>query len=263
MGKLTLVATPEAGSTRLLSLLTLFCDGQETRTIETGAQEHVIDILSGKCSFTISVAGKRPVCYEGVGGRSDIFSGKPEWVYVPRNRRYEVRCFEPLTAVIYAAPTEEEAPPAHVKADAVLQITAGTSDWRREVFIGMGADGAATRMMVGETESPPGNWSGFPPHRHAFDSPPHEIPLEELFFFQIQPQSGFVIAGTYQDPYRKDQTAQLAIYRHGQAFDAFDGFHFIAPCPGHRVRYTWALGGRRKGFGKWTNDPELAWLSEK
>jgi len=117
-------------------------------------------------------------------------------------------------------------------------------------------------MMVGETESPPGNWSGFPPHRHTDDNPPDELPMEELYYFHIHPRSGFVIGGIYQDSARKGHTAELAVYRHREAFDVPSGYHFISPCPGYRVRYTWALGGPRRGFGAWTDDPELAWLND-
>jgi 5-deoxy-glucuronate isomerase len=237
MGELKTIASPELGNSRFLSLLRLELQSGDTQRLETGECEHVIDILSGQCAVTITRAGSDPVRYEAVGERADIFSGRPELVYVPRESVCEIECLEsPREAVIYTAPTDEAAAPAYVAAEQVQVMVSGVSDWQREVFIGMGEDGPATRMMVGETESPPGNWSGFPPHRHTNDNPPDELAMEELYYFHIHPRGGFVIGGTYQDPARKEETAELRIYRHGQVFDVPDGYHFIAPCPGYM---TW------------------------
>ncbi len=263
MGELETIASPDQGNSSFLTLLRLELRDADAHTLEAGEHEHVVDVLAGRCAVTIGRSGSGDVRYGPVGKRADIFSGRPEFIYIPRESICEIECLEaPFEAVIYTAPTDEVAPPAHVPAEEVRAITSGVSDWQREVFIGMGEEGPATRIMVGETESPPGNWSGFPPHRHTEDSPPDELAMEELYYFHIHPRDGFVIGGTYQDPLRKGQTSDLGIYRHGEAFAVPRGFHFIAPCPGYRVRYTWALGGRRRGFGAWTDDPDLAWLND-
>ncbi len=263
MGELKTIASPDQGNSSFLTLLRLELEGAGAHSLETGEHEHVVDVLSGRCAAAITRPGSGAVRYGSVGQRTDIFSGRPEFIYIPRESICEIECLEaPFEAVIYTAPADEVASPAHILAEQVRVITSGVSDWQREVFIGMDEEGPATRIMVGETESPPGNWSGFPPHRHSDDSPPDELAMEELYYFHIHPRNGFVIGGTYQDPANKEQTARLDIYGHGQAFGVSSGYHFIAPCPGYRVRYTWALGGRRRGFGAWTNDPDLAWLND-
>jgi 5-deoxy-glucuronate isomerase len=228
--------------------------------IETGGSEHAINVLAGQCAVRIEVSGGSKVVFEPVGSRKDIFDGKPEMVYVPAGSRYEVICGKaPFEAAIYTAPTDQIAAPAHVKPDEVRTVDSGKLDWARQVHIAMGDGGPATRMMLGESESPPGNWTGFPPHRHTLDQPPGETKLEELYYFRFQPETGFIIGGIYDNPEAKEE-ARLRIFRHGQAFDVPEGYHFLAPCPGYRVRYTWALGGRTKIFGAWKDDPELAWL---
>ncbi len=263
MGELTTIASPGQGNSSFLTLLLLELQGADAHVLETGEHEHVVDVLAGRCTAAIRQPGSGAVRHGPVGKRTDIFSGRPEFIYIPRESVCEIECLEaPFEAVIYTAPTDEVTPPAHIPAEQVRVIASGVSDWQRKVFIGVGEEGPATRMMVGETESPPGNWSGFPPHRHTVDNPPDELAMEEVYYFQTRPPNGFVIGGTYQDPARKGQTAEVAIYRHGEAFVVPRGYHFIAPCPGYRVRYTWALGGRRRGFGAWTPDPELAWLND-
>jgi len=262
MGTLDTLASPSMGNSRFLTLLRLTFSSLQPISIATGDQEHVIDILAGECAVDIDQANRDVFRIERVGGRTDIFSGKPEFVYVPRDCSYEVRCLHaPFEAITYAAPTDETGAPAYVPADQVKAIVSGASDWQRDVYIGLGDDGPATRIMVGETESPPGNWSGFPPHRHSEDKPPAELALEELYYFKLEPDTGFVIGGIYHDHSDREGTAELSMSRDSQIFDVPAGYHFIAPCPGYRVRYTWALGGRKKGFGKWVNDPGYAWLA--
>jgi 5-deoxy-glucuronate isomerase len=263
MGKLDTIACPAMGNSRFLSLLRLtFLSSRDSMAIATGDQEHVIDIVAGECAAYVHQEKQGDYRIERVGRRRDIFSGKPEFLYVPRDCTYELDCLSaPFEAIIYAAPTEKTGTPTHVPLQKVKTVVSGASDWRRDVYIGLGDDGPATRIMAGETESPPGNWSGFPPHRHTEDRPPGELALEELYYFKLEPDTGFVIGGIYHEPSNLEGTAELSIIRDSQIFDVPGGYHFIAPCPGYKVRYTWALGGVKKGFGKWVNDPAYAWLA--
>ncbi len=262
MGRLITLASPDLGTSVFLGLLMLTLEDAGSQAIETGGREHVMNVLAGECAVRIETAAGKTVCFDRVGSREDIFAGKPEMVYVPVDCRYEVICRKtPFDAAIYTAPTDQFAPPAHVKPDQVQTIDSGKLDWRRQVHIAMGDAGPATRMMLGESESPPGNWTSFPPHRHMEDSPPQETSLEELYYFKFKPDTGFIIGGIYDDPSTKEN-ARLKIFRHGQVFDVPSGYHFLAPCPGHLVRYTWALGGKLKLFGSWKEDSDLLWLHQ-
>ena len=193
----------------------------------------------------------------------NIFAGKPEFVYVPRDSTYTVRCLQaPLEVVIYTAPTNEDRPAMYVSASEVKIAVSGTSDWQRDVYIGMGDDGPATRIMIGETESPPGNWSGFPPHRHTYSEPPGELSMEELYYLKFDQETGFAIGGVYHDLDDREGSAHLSMVGDSQIFDVPSGYHFIAPCPGYRLRYTWALAGSHKQFGAWVADPAYAWMTQ-
>ncbi len=260
MGTLKTLVSPELGSSAFVSLSTLELEASRTHTMETADQEHAINVLAGTCAVRIELPDGRSVSFDPVGRRDTIFGGKPEAVYVPIRCRYEVVCRKaPFEAAIFAAPTDACAPPAQVTAEQVRTVDAGKSDWPRPVHILMGDTGPATRMMLGETESPPGNWSGFPPHRHTQDNLPHETKLEELYYFKFMPESGFIIGGLYDDPGAKENT-RLRVFRQNQVFDVPEGYHFLSPCPGYKTRYAWVLGGKTKKFGAWQDDPELAWL---
>jgi 5-deoxy-glucuronate isomerase len=261
MCKIETLASPAQGNSRFLSLLRITADAPGEVTLSTGGEEHVIDILAGLCSVDVDSRGGAQH-FEGVGGRADIFGGRPEFVFVPLDSTYAVKCMRgPFEAIIYTAPTEDTSTPVHVSADQVKAVVSGTSDWQRDVYIGLGDDGPSTRILVGETESPPGNWSGFPPHRHTQDQPPTELSLEELYYLKFEPQTGFAIGGIYQDVADRAGTAEMFFVQDSRFFDVPTGYHFIAPCPGYRLRYTWALGGKRTQFGAWVADPDYAWLA--
>lgn len=260
MGRLVTLASPDQGGSVFLSLLNLTFESAGSQVLQTEGQEHVVNVLAGRCAVRIEMPGGKTIAFDSVGSREDIFGGKPEMVYVPVDCRYEVVCLQaPFEASIYTAPTDQVEPAAHITPDQVKTVNSGKLHWRRQVHIAMGDAGPATRMMLGESESPPGNWSSFPPHRHTLKNPPQETNLEELYYFKFKPDTGFIIGGIYDDPAAKEG-AQLKIFRHGQVFDVPGGYHFLAPCPGYRVRYAWALGGELKVFGSWKDDSELAWL---
>ena len=253
---------PRGENAHFLSFRRLTLAAERQVRVATGGEEHVMDVLSGICDIEIEEGRRTVDRFTGVGGRRDIFSGNPEFVYIPRDRTYVVRCVRaPFEAAIYSAPTEESGTPVHVRADQVRVLASGVSDWRRNVYIGMGDDGPATTMLVGETESPPGNWSGFPPHRHSEHRPPAELSLEELYYLKFAPANGFAIGASYQDLSDRAGTASLSMVYDSQLFDVPAGYHFIAPCPGYRLRYTWALGGEQRKFGAWVADPDYAWLA--
>jgi 5-deoxy-D-glucuronate isomerase len=172
MGTLKTLASPQLGSSAFVSVSTLEFETAGTHVLETGGQEHVLNILTGTCSVRVDLPDGQRMAFDPVGRRDSIFGGKPEAVYIPVNSRCEVTCSKaPFEAAIFAAPTDQTAPPAHITPEEVRTVDAGKSDWQRQVHILMGDSGPATRMMLGETESPPGNWSGFPPHRHTRDNP--------------------------------------------------------------------------------------------
>lgn len=256
------LASPEEGNSTFLTLHRLrFSQPGQSWSLTTDNVEHVVDIFSGTCRISGNSRAEQ-FDFNPVGSRKNIFSGPPDLVYVPRQTSYEISCrHAPCELIIYSASTDEDSSPAIVSGNKVTCIDAGTSDWSRRVYIGFGEDSPTTRMMVGETHSPPGNWSSFPPHRHQLNSPPEELSLEELYYFKFDRKQGFAIGGIYQDPAFTKETGELKMIGDGEIFDVPGGYHFIAPVPGYRLSYSWALGGKQKGFGRWVNDPNHEWLT--
>ena len=55
----------------------------------------------------------------------------------------------------------------------------------------------AARLIVGETYTPSGNWSTYPPHKHEKDDLPREAYHEEMYFFKVSPADGFGMVRYY------------------------------------------------------------------
>jgi 5-deoxy-glucuronate isomerase len=263
MSKFELLASPGQGNSSFLSLYRLNLPESGKQEIETGDNEHVLDVLSGQCQVSGISRETDEFEFSPLGKRLTIFDGAPAMAYIPRHSRYQITISSgTVRAMVYTAPTDEDSVASQASGKSVKVVDAGISDWSRRVYIGFGEDSPTTRMMVGETHSPPGNWSSFPPHRHQKSQPPAELSLEELYYFNFDRKEGFAVGGIYHDPERPGQTAELGIYGDGQVFVVPGGYHFISPCPGYRLSYTWALGGPQKGFGCWVNDPHHQWLAE-
>lgn len=49
-------------------------------------------------------------------------------------------------------------------------------------------------LIVVEVLTPSGNWSSYPPHKHD-ESTPHEVPLEEIYYFRIGGEAASVTIG--------------------------------------------------------------------
>jgi 5-deoxy-glucuronate isomerase len=57
----------------------------------------------------------------------------------------------------------------------------------------------AHRLIVGETFTPSGNWSTYPPHKHQVDDLPRQAFHEEMYYFKVNPGEGFGICYYYNE----------------------------------------------------------------
>ena len=132
MDRLETLASPALGNTRLLSFHRLILTGGRAE-VATEGHEHVIDVLAGVCNVHVREADGNTHTFAGVGGRSDIFSGRPEMVYIPRDAIYVVEFVGgPFEAGIYAAPATQRSHAAHISQDrGQTGRETSTSAWAR------------------------------------------------------------------------------------------------------------------------------------
>ena len=240
-----------------LDLLTLMKG--ESFTKNTQSFETVLVILSGKATFRV---GSQE--WSNVGRRENVFTGKATALYVPIETEYEVvesTGQGTLRIAVCKVKAEQSFSPFLVEPDEVVVHHRGTSTWTREVhdIIADNGDGRVHRVVLGETFGAAGGWSSYPPHKHDKLSE-FEVKMEEIYFFQIDPEQGFAV----QLHYTEDQKVDDAhIIHNGDAFAIPNGYHPVAAAGGYKVYYLWFLGGESGRKLIPFDQPKHRWLLEK
>jgi 5-deoxy-glucuronate isomerase len=212
-------------------------------------RECVAVVLSGTCGVR---AGDRT--FDAVGGRPDVFGGPPHAVYLPPAADLVVTAAGPLEVAVVSARSDEGTEPAHISPDQVLRLSAGRSNWRRDIrLVVPPGSPIGHRLIIGETVNPPGNWSGIAPHKHDEVSD-EENALEEFYLFKAHPRDGFGVQLGY-----RDGGGAGHLVGHDQVAFVRRGFHPTVAAPGMTLFYLWTLAGERKDY-RISLDPRFAWL---
>ncbi len=191
-----------------------------------------------------------------VGGRDDVFDGLGEAVYVPPD--VELVCESSAQAVLAlaAAPLARRSPgrPRLIRAADQRVAEAGSDNWSRTIRTILGPGGDAGRLIIGETISPSGNWSSYPPHKHDRQAPPEEVALEEVYFYRLRPKGGFGV----QIIYGEGQERALVVHD-GDAVVIPSGYHPVVAAPGYELYYLWVMAGEGRELAPYF-DPQHAWV---
>src|SRR5574341_938508 len=227
-------------------------DGQDYQG-HSGNREVLAVILSGRGTFTVN-----GMCFEKVGGRADVFSGKPHSVYIPCGAQYSVTAHGPLEVGLCSAPSDLEAEPYAIKPGDVTSGVWGAANFSRsfhQILTEAGQPGLpAARLIVGETYTPSGNWSTYPPHRHEVDDLPREAYHEEMYFFKVNQADGFGMARFYDGDIDTGY-----IVRDNTILMIPHGYHTIVSAPGYTTYYLWFLAGNHRVQAV-ANDPDVGWV---
>ncbi len=226
----------------------------------TGRREVLAVLLGGKATFDVS--GKR---FDSVGGRPNVFSGKPHSVYMSCGSVYTIKAEGAVSIALTSAPSDMPVAPYVIGPERVATGAWGAANFKRNfhqiLTLAAQPDLPARRLIVGETFTPSGNWSTFPPHRHEVDDLPREAKHEEIYFFKVNPPDGFGICryyaaaadggeGVEENFTVRDNTIMMAPY----------GYHSVVSAPGYTTYYLWFLGGEHR-IQATADDPTLAWVS--
>jgi 5-deoxy-glucuronate isomerase len=108
-----------------------------------------------------------------------------------------------------------------------------------EVVVEHRGDGATARtvrtyvgegpLICGETISPAGGWSSWPPHRHEH---------EEVYVYRFDHNDGFGVQLAYDD-----DPSSPTIVRHGDVERIRGTYHPVVASPRSSMLYVWALAG--------------------
>ena len=154
--------TPSTNPCKLLGFGFLKLGDGETYSSESGDREILAVILGGKSSFMV---GKQ--CFEKVGGRPNVFSGKPHSVYIPANTAFDIQADGGVEIALAYAPSDLEVEPYVITPSQVASGAWGAANFKRYyhqiLTLATQPELPARRLIVGETFTPSGNWSTYPP----------------------------------------------------------------------------------------------------
>jgi 5-deoxy-glucuronate isomerase len=239
---------------KLLGFDLLVLPAGETFRLQTGDREVLAVILGGRASFQVGTE-----CFEKVGGRPNVFSGKPHSVYLSANTDAVIAAEGRVEIGLTSAPSDLQTEPYVIGPGEVAQGTWGAANFTRryhQILTQVSQPSLpARRLIVGETYTPSGNWSTFPPHKHEVDNLPQEAYHEEMYFFKVSPADGFGLCHYYNDKGEeenftiKDNTIMMAPY----------GYHTVVSAPGYMTYYLWFLAGDHRVQAT-KDDPHVGWV---
>jgi 5-deoxy-glucuronate isomerase len=257
-GKFQQVVPP--GAMRFIDSATLLLEKGDRHAWNTVDREYVVDIFSGSITLVIRTVGRAKDIYSKVGKRPDVFSGAPVMSYIPPNSQVELKGEAEAEVGIFSAPSTTHAPAALLEGSTVTTNIVGRDTWQRTVYSALAENVPAERLLAGETLTPPGHWSSFPPHKHDKRNPPHEAVLEEVYYFRIRPKGGFGFIWTYTAADDPAGFSNVFVVEDGDTVLLPKGYHPVAAAPGYEVQYTWVLAGEERKYGAWAEDPRHAWV---
>jgi 5-deoxy-glucuronate isomerase len=168
-------------------------------------------------------------------------------------------------------PTDQDHAPFLIRPDQVKRSIRGGDNVSRQINDLLPPGSPVHRLVLVEVYTPGGNWSSYPPHKHdqhitGPDGTLIEADLEEVYFYQIQPEGGFAYQWVYTDE-------QSPLHQAGQRIDALvrpghncavlipEGYHPVVSMPGYTTYYLNVLAGSAQSLAN-QDDPRFSWVKQ-
>jgi 5-deoxy-glucuronate isomerase len=245
---------PDHNVCRLLEFAFLKLKPSETYSAETPGREILAVILGGKASFEIN--GQR---FENVGGRPNVFNGKPHSVYIPAGAKFSIQAQGAVEIALPSAPSDLAIEPYVIAPAQVANGTWGAANFKRYyhqiLTLASQPELPARRLIVGETFTPSGNWSTYPPHKHQVDDLPREAFQEEMYYFRVNPTDGFGICHYYNEENEEENFT----VRDNSLHMLPKGYHTVVSAPGYTTYYLWFLAGEQRVQAA-VDDASVGWV---
>ncbi len=245
--------TPEEAGWEYCGLQVLDLPPGGSEELELIGMEGAVVPLAGSCRVEAADAGF------DLAGRSSVFSGIPDVAYLTAGSSLRLSTDAGGRFALATARAEPGRPSFKIDSSKVAVEIRGAGQATRQIngLLSAEVDGPH-RLIVVEVITPAGNWSSYPPHKHD-EWTDTEVPIEEIYYFEIQGESGFGVHRTYTLDGTIDQTVTV---RSGDVFLVPRGYH--GPCvaaPGYHMYYLNVMAGPDEER-RWliTTDPAHAWV---
>ena len=220
-------------------------------TANTEANELALVMLGGVCSVESSECN-----WAAVGGRQNVFAGRPHTLYLPVGTAFEVTAASDCEMALCYCRAEEKFPARLITPDEVEVEVRGGGNATRQINHMLKPEFAAQRLLIVEVYTPAGNWSSYPPHKHDVHNPPDEVDLEEIYYYRIDRPEGYAIQRVYTADRKLDETITV---RDGELVLIPEGYHPVVAAHGYNVYYLNALAGSARSMAA-SDDPQYAWV---
>lgn len=205
------------------SFLRINISAEKTQVVSTENMEMVFCVISGSCK--IEVNGKTFVCK------------KLDSVYAPFSSKVTIQSLaERVILYVPAARSDKAIEPYKTVFDMNMPIgerrqVHGEGVCRRDVFMAVGPQDLACRIITGYTWGQDGMWTSWPPHQH-------EAYLEEVYVYFDMPKGRFGLNLVFNDDLRDFYAHKVAS---GDLIAMPNGYHPTVATPGVKNIYLWAL----------------------
>ena len=219
----------------------------ETRNAE---EETVVLLLSGACLAEWGEGWRQ------IGQRRNVFDGLPYAVYLPAGSPLHLEAQTECEFVACSVPSSAQLKPRLITpADVTVSLRGGGNASRQIVDV-IHPDFPADKLMVVEVYTPSGNWSSYPPHKHDVHNPPHEVDLDEIYYYRMDHQSGYAYHRLYTADSKRDMTLTVT---NGDVVLVRDGYHPVVAGHGYDVYYLNCLAGSARSLAN-SEDPQHSWV---
>jgi 5-deoxy-glucuronate isomerase len=240
---------------KLLDFSYLRLKAGEKYQANSAGREVLAVLLGGKATFEINETR-----FEKIGGRANVFSGKPHSVYIPADASFSIEAEGPVEIALPSAPSDLQIAPYVIAPAQVANGVWGAANFSRNfhqiLTLASQPDLPARRLIVGETYTPSGNWSTYPPHKHQQDNLPQEAYQEEMYYFRVNPNDGFGICHYYNEQNEEENFTVRDNSIHMMPY----GYHTVVSAPGYTTYYLWFLAGNQRQQAA-VDDAQVGWVS--
>jgi len=227
--------------------------GLKEHVFETGEEEAALSFYKG--AVAVEIGG----WFARIPRRASLRQPGPV-VYVPPGSKVKLACPDEAARIaVSGALGEPGGQVVLISPEEVMVSETGRDNWRRMVYTHIADNLERARLIVGETVSQPGGWTSCPPHKHdRFGG--SEVPMEEIYYFHVDPPQGFGFIRVYTDQDDAQPFDCAFPIENGDTVLIPRGYHPVSACPGYTLNYLWVMAGEARKYGAWTDDPRHAWL---
>lgn len=251
------IHSPKKTSLSLLDFELVTLRSGEKKLYRSSRYETVAVLIEGECQFGV---GRERSVFQ----RRSVFLDKASVAYVPPNTTLSLSAHTATIIAMCKARALGTASHSGVLRGqrAMKAEWRGKRGYRRKVYNLLHLETPTERIAVGETFNQPGEWSSFPPHKHDAQvkrkNSVVEAPLEEIYYFRVEPKTGFGFQRVYTADGKIDESYAI---HDGDVTKIPRGYHPVSAMPGHKLYYLWMLAGDERTY-VWNTSDAFRWMEK-